>query len=116
MKNGPSPREYTLEFELLAGSYGRIPASPSLVHCLTIGTRRQSHVIGIFVAAFYLERRNTNLDDFRNLFQSEKVTGRKKIAGVAQGLQLSVHQHFVGQPAGLSALSPVRAASSPGFR
>src|ERR1700730_16800293 len=80
-------RIYLFELLLLGRGNLNLPASPSFVHRLAIGACRQSHVIRVLISAFDLKRGHTNLEDFRNLFQCEKIAGRQKITSVTQRFQ-----------------------------
>ena len=90
-------------------------AGAGLVHRLAIGSGSERHVIGVLVAALDLERGDADFADLRDVAERVEIAGREQVARVAEGLDFAVHDHLVGQPAGLRALAAVGAAPAPGL-
>ena len=80
------------------------------INLLAISLGRSCHIGGVLETALNLETGNSQLNQTRNLKPRGKVLRREQITLIPEIQLFAIHNHLIGQAAGLGAFATVRTA------
>ena len=104
------------ELEMLEGELLEGAAGPGIIDGEAIGAGGKGDIRGVLVAAFDFEAGDAGVDDLGDVVEGGEVAGGEEVAGLVEGFDAAIDEHFVFQAAGLGALAAIRGAAAPGFR
>ena len=86
-----------------------------MVEAAPIGLGHRRHIGGLLQAPFNLEAGNAKFGQLGDQLPGCQVLGRQQVALFAQRQLHTIHDQFVGQPAGLGAFTAVGTALAKGL-